>query len=102
MVGIGGQRNRLERRFAVVDRAPDLLGDERHERSQQAQRALEDAHQVGKGGAGFVAIRREQARLEQLDIPVAILTPEEVIDNVRRLVEAILARAPWKLRRRRD
>ena len=86
---ISRERDRLRRRLAVVNRVPELFGDERHERRQQPQRAFEDADQILISRAGLVAIIGGQARLDQLQIPVAIFAPEEVIDHVRGFVEAI-------------
>ena len=67
---------------------PEFFGDERHERRQQAQRALEDADQVAAGCAA-VARCRIEARLDQFEVPVAELAPEEVVDHMRGFVEAI-------------
>ena len=59
-------------------------------------------HQVCEAARACSAIRREQTRLEQLHVPVAVLAPEEVIDHVRGFVEAILSQRRGDLRRPRD
>ena len=85
---IARQRNRLGRRLAIIDSMPEFLGDERHERRQQPQRAFEDADQVRVGHTRGFAIVRHQPRLDQFQIPVAELAPEKVIDHVRGFVKA--------------
>ena len=42
---IDGQRNRLRRRLAIVNRVPQLFGQERHDGRQQPQRSLKDRNQ---------------------------------------------------------
>ena len=70
--------------------APQLLGDEGHERVQQ----LEDfVARPGDRRLRFLFRRPvgpEQHRLHQLDIPVAIDVPDEAIGGGGRLVEAIV------------
>ena len=69
--------------------APQLLGEERHERVQE----LEDhvAHpgrhrpRLGLGRA----VRAGQHGLDQFEIPVAEDVPDEAVDRVRRLVEPV-------------
>ena len=69
--------------------APQLLGDEGHERMQQ----LEDlvAH-PGRHRARFGLgrpVRALQHGLGELEIPVAVDIPDESVDGVRRLVEPV-------------
>ena len=52
---------------------PDLLGDERHHRVQQRQHPLQRPEQRGRN----VLIARIKARLDDLEVPVAQLRPEE-------------------------
>ena len=69
--------------------APQLLGDERHERMQQLQRLV--AHPGDHGarlGLGR-AVRAGQHGLRELQIPVAVDVPDEAIGRAGRLVEAI-------------
>ena len=69
--------------------APQLLGDERHERMQQLEDFVE---RPGRHGARLVlgrAVRPGQHRLRQLEIPVAIDVPDEAIGRARRLVEPV-------------
>ena len=59
---------------------------------QQSQRAIEQIHQVraSRSRRAFVGTFFEiQPRLDQFQIPIAKLAPEEIIDSIRRLVEAI-------------
>jgi hypothetical protein len=43
---ISRQRNRLQRRLALVDRLPDLFRDKRHHRMQQPQRRVKKINQI--------------------------------------------------------
>ncbi len=67
---------------------PQLLGDEGHEGMEQLQRPVEHeaGHGAGLGRRRCVAAGKD--RLDQLEIPVAIDVPDEVIDGAGRLVEA--------------
>ena len=67
---------------------PDLLGDEGHEGMEQLQDAVEGVGQHGLGRRVALA----QADLGELDVPVAELVPDEMVDEVGRLVELVLAR----------
>jgi hypothetical protein len=53
---------------------PHLLGHERHDRVHQRERALE--HVEERGGDGLVRALVVEARLDQLEVPVADLAPE--------------------------
>ena len=64
----------------VRDGLPDLLGDERHERVQQPQDLVEHIDQHALRGELALLVLAVEARLRQLDIPVAICVPDEVID----------------------
>ena len=73
---------------------PQLLGDEGHEGMQQHERLVE--HESGHGarlGRGF-GLAAGEDRLDQLQIPVAIDVPDEMVDRARRLVEAEALSAP--------
>jgi hypothetical protein len=61
---------------------PDLLGDVRHQRVQQAQRAVEAEQQRRRDG-GPVGLLVVQPRLRELEVPVAELGPEEVVEVER-------------------
>ena len=64
----------------VRDGLPDLLGDERHERMQQPQELIEHIDQHLLRGQLALLVLAVQACLGQLDIPVAVGIPDEVID----------------------
>ena len=74
---------------------PDLLGDEGHERMEEPQDAVEG---VGQDGLGR-AVAFPEPDLGELDVPVAELVPDEVVDEVGRLVELVLLQARVELRR---
>ena len=59
---------------------PERLGDERHDRMEQAERDVEDVgrHRAGHVAAGLVAI---EPRLDLLEVPVGQVAPEEVVDG---------------------
>lgn len=61
-------------------RLPDLLGDEGHERVQQLQDTQQHIAQHILGGLLCLRILAVQAGLGQLDIPVAVGVPDEVVD----------------------
>src|SRR5581483_4006282 len=68
----------------------DLLRDERHVRVQQAQGAVENLNQRAqrrrsRGGASVA-----QLNLGDLQVPVAVFAPEEVVDLAACLPELIL------------
>ena len=67
---------------------PELLGQVRHHRMQQPQARLE-REQNGLGGPRPRRLSR-QGRLRELDVPVAELVPEEVVERVAGPVEAKL------------
>src|SRR5215813_691945 len=83
------QRNRRPWRITVVHRMPYLFRNERHERRQHSQCSLEDADQVAVSRACLLAIARSQPRFDQLQVPVAVLIPEKVVDHVRSIVKAV-------------
>ena len=73
------------------DLAPEFIGDERHQRVHHPQGAFEHFDQrVARGGfhfiGGLVIVQRD---FRELDIPVAILVPHELVDGLRGEVEAI-------------
>ncbi len=73
----------------IAQRVPQLFGDEGHERVQHHQDLVEHpaCDRARFGGLARVALGGEH-RLDQLQIPVAELVPDEVIDRVRRRIEA--------------
>ncbi len=59
---------------------------------QQPQRRFEQIYQICAGNSGRSRVRaflEVQPRLDQLDVPVAELAPEEIVDAIRRLIETI-------------
>ena len=87
---------------AVLDHVrPKLFGDERHERMQELQDLIEHpGRHRARLGLGRIVVARQQ-RLDQLEIPVAELAPDELVDRRRRLVELVgFERARHRLRAR--
>src|SRR5690606_29811998 len=69
---------------------PELFGDEGHERMQRSQRHLQH---VSEGGArlGLLRVRAaREDRLAELEVPVAELVPEKVVERLRTVVETEL------------
>ena len=97
------QRNRLQRRLAIIHRVPDFFRDERHHRMQQPQRRLKQIDQIRACDSRRSRVRallEVQPRLDQLEIPIAELAPEKIVDAIRRLIETIcLQRLVHVLRR---
>ena len=90
--------------LVVTHPVPELLGDERQERMEQAQRVREDeVNDRERVGAAFLVVGADVRRrllgavapgdgedgLAGLDIPVAILAPEEAVEGLRGFVEAV-------------
>ena len=78
------------------DRLPQLLGDERDERMREAQRRLEHAHQRAaraRAAAASSPLARE-LHLRELDVPVAVLVPDELVDRARRRGRSGSRRSP--------
>src|ERR1051326_1792402 len=89
-LGIGSQGNRLHCRIPLLHRLPDFLGDERHDRMQQAQRSIEQVDQIRAGGLSRTLVSaffKVQSRLDQFQVPVAKLAPEKIVDSIRSLME---------------
>src|SRR5437879_9443407 len=55
---------------------------------EEPQRRLEDGKQVAPRRDSHLAVGRAELRLHPLDIPVAEVAPEKVIDDVGGLMEA--------------
>ncbi len=69
----------------LVELLVDALGDERHERVQQTQRAVEHEGQnvLRHRASGFIA----HAEFDPFEVPVAEVVPEEAIELRQRLAE---------------
>ena len=87
---------RHDQRFAAVRQVlPDLLGHERHERVEQPQRAFQRVGERRRTAPSPSS--SPQAHLGDLEVPVAILRPEEVVDLPPRLAELIVLHQPRDL-----
>ena len=75
---------------ALADAGPQRLADERHERMHDAQDQAEDmrGRRARLRLRGVAALREH--RLDQLQIPVAEGRPDEVVERIGALVEAVL------------
>ncbi len=97
-----GGRLRIESsgRRGVAQKLPDFLGDERHQRMQQAQQHVE---RVGQHSLGHRPGRRVlQAAFDHLDIKAAELVPGKIVQHPGRVAKMIaverrgdLRRSPW-------
>ena len=56
---------------------------------RQAQRRLEHADQRAARGALLRLVAAGELHLGDLDVPVAVLVPDELVDRARRHVEAV-------------
>ena len=68
----------------------DFLGDERHEGVQQLQRLVQHIDEHLAGGVGGGCVLAVQAGLADLDIPVAVDLPDEVLDLLGGQTQLIL------------
>src|SRR5450432_787406 len=57
---------------------------------QQPQRRLKSREKVLPGHLRFVAVGIEEVRLYPLDVPIAKIAPEELIDRLGRFVKAVV------------
>ena len=83
------------------DLLPQLLGDERDERMREAQHRFQHANQRAARAALHRLVARAQLDLGQLDVPVAVLVPDEPIDRSWRRCRGGSRRSPARLRPRR-
>ena len=89
---------------AGVEGVPYLFGEEGHEGREQAEGGLEDGDQGGERGGGLgdglfggvaggegeiVGGFEVEAELDDLEVPVAEVAPEELVDGVGGFVEAV-------------
>ena len=90
---VAGEGDGFGGRKAGVEGVPDFFGEEGHEGREQAQRRLEDVDEGGEGSGGcglvcgFVEV---EAELDDFEVPVAELAPEELVDRAGGFVEAIV------------
>ena len=96
-----GRSRRRCRRATVPARhaarpLPQLGGDERRDRVQQAQHGLEHADQRAARCALLGSCRSGrlgELHLRDLDVPVAVLVPDEGVDRVGDVVEPVVGEA---------
>ena len=101
-----GHSRQHQQAVALGRHRPQLFGDEGHERVQQFQDLVARPGDHGAGLGLRRALLAHQHGLCEFDIPVAIDVPDEAIDRIGRVVEAIaldrlgdLARRPRGLMR---
>src|SRR5437867_2021116 len=68
---------------------PDFFGDERHHGMEQPLESFERFDQRLPGSLGVSRVLALESRLDQLQVPVAVLMPDEVVYLARGLVEPI-------------
>src|SRR6267378_4391487 len=68
---------------------PDFFGDKRHNRMQEPYRGFKQADQIPASQlrSFFVRVFSCQTRLDQLNVPVAQFSPEEIVNCTSRIVE---------------
>jgi len=86
--GITLQRNRL-RSSTLRQLMPKLFGEKGHYGMKQPQRRFECGKKILPGNRGPLAIRARQFRFDPLDIPVAKIIPEKLVDTLHRFVKAL-------------
>ena len=78
---------RLVRRVGrrLAERLPDLLGDERHERMQQAQQRRQPigGSRPRRGAVGIAGVLATEVDLRHLEEPVAVVAPCDVVHGGR-------------------
>ena len=75
------------------DPLPELGGDERRDRMHQPQHRFEHAQQRAPRRALLGLVRRLQLHLGDLEVPVAVLVPDERVDRLRDGVEPVFGEA---------
>ncbi len=103
--GVGGEigRSRVAREgdgfcggLVVVEGVPDLFGEEGHEGAEETEGGLEAPvrrRESGRScGFGRRAFSEVESEFDEFEVPVAEFSPEELIDSVGGLVEAIFGK----------
>ncbi len=75
-----------------MERVPEFLGEEGHERREQAQSGFERLEERGERGLrrGLIGgVSEIEAELDDFEVPVAEVTPEELVDEIGRFIESI-------------
>ena len=92
---------------------PYLLCYERHKRTEEAQRGFENTHKTskrdgsfgvlhggyGRGCAVCTGLGKIESKLYNFEVPVAELTPEELVDGIGGFVKAVVAQGAVHLGR---
>ena len=73
---------------ALRQAVPQFFGKERHHGMQQTQRRIERGENIAPRRERDLAIGCGELRLHPLDIPVAEIAPEEVVNRLAGFVEA--------------
>src|SRR6185295_12313239 len=71
------------------ERVPDLLREKRHERMQEAHRGFERLDEGLSGPWSFRTRRVLKRGLDQFEVPVAVLMPDELVLRARGAIEPI-------------
>ena len=95
---VGGRVGCDADRFAGLagnrgDLLPQLFGDERDHRVGQPQDGFEHADQRAAGAALLGGVARLDLHLRDLQVPVAELVPDELVDRGGDVVQAVLGEA---------
>src|SRR5690348_8174882 len=69
---------------------PELFRKKRHYRMEQPQCRFEACEEVFPCNAGSPGVRTLQVGLDPLDVPVAEVAPEKLIDFLRCFVESVV------------
>ena len=84
--------------MVFVKSVPDLLTKKRHDGRKQPQRSLKDGNQGGQRRMRRSSRPGEvETQFDDLQVPVAEIAPEEAVERVGRLVEAVFAQSPVDL-----
>ena len=78
--GSGNARARSTRACGLRQAMPEFFGEEGHDRMQQAQRGIEGRENIAPRRQRDFAVGVGELRLDPLDVPVAEIAPEKVVD----------------------
>src|SRR6185295_9961900 len=73
----------------VWERVPDLFREKRHERMQEAHRGFERLDEGLSGPWSFRTRRVLKCGLDQFEVPVTVLMPDELVQRARGAIEPI-------------
>ena len=88
-------RTAILRALRLPEAVPKFLGEKRHERMEQTKRRIKNGEKISPRGDGHLAMRGvrrsvRNGRLDPFHVPVAEVTPKEVIDGMRCFVETVM------------